>query len=121
MGFSGRIVVQTHVADFCMVGGGSTGYDLASADMVVGQCELIGFEAAIADEMAMQQSVAFANFVNTIRQETGGTIQVSIYSRGNAEPLIPYPIATPGITAGFWNEIAAQNNRVEISIDPFSP
>ena len=121
MGFSGRIVVQTHVADFCMVGGGSAGYDLASAGMVVGQCELIGFEAAIADEMAMQQSVAFANFVNTIRQETGGTIQVSIYSRGNAEPLIPYPIATPGITAGFWNEIAAQNNRVEISIDPFSP
>lgn len=121
MGFSGRIVVQTHVADFCMVGGGSASYDLASAGMLVGQCELIGFEAAIADEMAMQQSVAFANFVNTIRQETGGTIQVSIYSRGNAEPLVPYPIASPGITAGFWNEIAAQNNRVEIGIDPFSP
>jgi hypothetical protein len=104
-----------------MVGGGLGGYDLAPAGNALGQCELIGFETAVAQEMAMQQSVAFANYVNTIGQETGGTIQVSIFSRGNTEPLVPYPIATSGITAGFWNEMAAQNNRVEISIDPYSP
>ncbi len=121
MGFSGRIVLETHVGNFCMVGGGSDGYDLARANLVVGQCELIGFEAAAAYEMGLQQSVAFANFVNTIREETGGTIQIIILSRGNNEPLIAYPIAAPGITADFWNEIAAQNNRVEISIDPFRP
>ncbi len=121
MGFSGRIVLETHVADFCMVGGGSTGHGLAPAGIVVGQCELIGFETAVANEMAMRQSVAFANYVNTVGQETGGAIQVSIFSRGNAEPLVPYPIGVLGITAGFWNEIAAQNNRVETSIEPFSP
>jgi CheY-like chemotaxis protein len=121
MGFSGRIVLETHVGDFCMVGGGSDGYDLAPANLFVGQCELIGFEFAPAYEMGLQQSVAFANFVNTVREETGGTIQIIILSRGNNEPLIPYPIATPGLTAEFWNAIAAQNNRVEISIDPFSP
>ena len=121
MGFSGRIVLETHIANFCMVGGGLAGYDLAPAGIALGQCELIGFETAVAQQMAMQQSVAFANYVNTIGQETGDTIQVSIFSRGNTEPLVPYPIATPGITAGFWNEIAAKNNRVEISIDPFSP
>ena len=120
MGFSGRIVMQTHVGNFCMVGGGSDGYELAPASLVVGQCELVGFESAAAYEMGLQQSVAFANFVNTVREETGGTIHIVIFSRGNNEPLIPYPIATPGVTAEFWNEIAAQNNRVEISIDPFS-
>ncbi len=121
MGFSGRVVLETHVGNFCMVSGGSDGYDLAPSSLVVAQCELIGFESAAAYEMGLQQSVAFANFVNTVREQTGGTIQIIILSRGNNEPLIPYPIAAPGITADFWNGIAAQNNRVEISIDPFSP
>jgi CheY-like chemotaxis protein len=118
MGFSGRIVVETHVGNFCMVGGGSDGYDLAPANRTVEHCQQIGFESVAAYEMGLQQSVAFANFANTISAETGGTIQISIFSRGNDEPLIPYPIVTPDITADFWNEIAAQNNRVEISIDP---
>ena len=119
MGFSGRIIVETHVGSFCMVGGGSDGYDLAPPNLIVGQCELVGFESAAAHEMGLQQSVTFANFMNTVREETGGMIEISIFSRGNNEPLVPYPTATPSITAGFWNEIAAQNNRVEISIDAF--
>lgn len=121
MGFSGRIVLETHVGNFCMVGGGSAGYDLAPPILIAEQCEQIGFESTQAYEMGLQQSVAFANFVNTVDVESGGTIRVNIFSRGNTEPLIPYPLSMPGITAGFWNEIAAQNNRVEISIDPFSP
>lgn len=120
MGFAGQIVLETHVGDFCMVGGGSDGYDLAPPTVLTGQCEQIGFKSAEAYEISSQQSVAFANFINTVEQESGGTIQINIFSRGNAEPLIPYPIETPGITAGFWNEIAAQNNRVEIGIDRFS-
>ena len=118
MGFSGRIVVETHVGNFCMVGGGSDGYELAPPNRTVEYCQQIGFESVAAYEMGLQQSVGFANFANTVSAETGGSIQLSIFSRGNDEPLIPYPIVTPGITADFWNEIAAQNNRVEISIDP---
>jgi len=118
MGFSGQIVVETHVGNFCMVGGGSDGYDLAPSNRTVEHCQQIGFEPVAAYEMGLQQSIAFANFANTVSAETGGKIQISIFSRGNDEPLIPYPIVTPGITADFWNEIAAQNNRVEISIDP---
>ena len=118
MGFSGRIVVETHVGNFCMVGGGSDGYDLAPSNRTVEHCQQIGFESVAAYKMGLQQSVAFANFANTVSAETGGSIQISILSRGNDEPLIPYPIVTPDITADFWNEIAAQNNRVEISIDP---
>jgi len=121
MGFAGRIVLEAHVGNFCMVGGGSAGYDLAPANLVVGQCELIGFESTAAYEMGLQQSVAFANFVNTVREDTGGTIQIIILSRGNSEPVIPYPITMTGLTADFWNAIAARNNRVEINIDPFSP
>ncbi|NOR67457.1 MAG: hypothetical protein GQ528_08880, partial [Woeseiaceae bacterium] len=93
------------------------GYELAPSNRTVEHCQQIGFESVAAYEMGLQQSVGFANFANTVNAETGGSIQLSIFSRGNDEPLIPYPIVTPGITADFWNEIAAQNNRVEISID----
>ena len=103
-----------------MVGGGPASFELAPALLIAGRCEQIGFASTDAYEMGLQQSVAFANFVNTVDAESGGTIQVSIFSRGNTEPLVPYPTTTPGISAGFWNEIAAQNNRVEFSIDPFS-
>jgi CheY-like chemotaxis protein len=120
MGFSGQIVMETHVGDFCMVGGGPLSFVLPPPALVAEQCEQIGYDSSDAYEMGLQQSVAFANFVNTVDAESGGTIQVSIFSRGNTEPLTPYPTTTPGISAGFWNEIAAQNNRVEISIDPFS-
>jgi hypothetical protein len=120
MGFSGQIVMETHVGNFCMVGGGPLSFELPPPALVSEQCEQIGYVSSDAYEMGLQQSVAFANFVNTVDAESGGTIQVSIFSRGNTEPLIPYPTTTPGISAGFWNEIAAQNNRVEISIDPFS-
>lgn len=119
MGFLGRISIETHVGDFCMVGGGSDGYDLAPPGFAVGQCELIGFDSAVAYEMGLRQSVAFANFVSTVKEETGGAIQISIVSRGNSEPQIAYPTATPGLTAEFWNELAAENNRVEISINAF--
>lgn len=119
MGFSGRILIETHVGDFCMVGGGPGGYDLAPPGLGIGQCELIGFEPSVAYEMGLNQSVAFANYTNTLRGESGGTIQVRILSRGNSEPLIPYPAPSPGLGADFWNEIAAQNNRVVISLDPF--
>lgn len=120
MGFSGQIVMETHVGNFCMVGGGPASFELAPPLLIAGQCQQIGFASTDAYEMGLQQSVAFANFVNTVDVESGGTIQVSIFSRGNAEPLVPYPTTTPGISADFWNEIAAQNSRVEISIDPFS-
>jgi CheY-like chemotaxis protein len=119
MGFTGRIVLETHVGNFCMVGGSTTDFDLAPPILIAEQCEQIGFDSTAAYEMGLQQSVAFANYVSTVAEESGGTIEVSIISRGNSEPLIAYPVATPGITAGFWNEIAAQNNRVEITIESF--
>jgi CheY-like chemotaxis protein len=118
MGFTGRIVLETHIGSFCMVSGGPSGFDLAPPILIAHQCERIGYEAAEAYEMGLQQSVAFANFVNTVAEESGGSIRVEILSRGNTEPSVPYPVDTPGISAGFWNEIAAQNNRVEITIEP---
>ncbi|MFQ6004588.1 MAG: PleD family two-component system response regulator [Woeseia sp.] len=118
MGFTGQIVLETHVGNFCMMGSGAAGYEPAPAAVMVERCEQIGFESAAAYDMGLRQSVAFANFANTVQEDTGGTVEIITLSRGNDEPLVPYPVATTGLTAEFWNEIAAQNNRVETSIVP---
>ena len=117
LGFSGQVVVETHVGDFCMVDGGPEGFRLARPAASAEGCTKIGYEPSEAAELGMQQSVAFANFINGAEARTDGQIRYAIVSRGNAEPLLAYP-STAGVSAGAWNEIAQANNRVEITLLP---
>jgi CheY-like chemotaxis protein len=116
LGFSGQVLVETHVGDFCLVSG-ADGFELAPADARAGDCAKIGYGASEASDLGMQQSVAFANFVNVSEERTSGQIRYVVLSRGNAEPLVDYP-STTDISAGTWNEIAQANNRVEITLMP---
>ena len=68
--------------------------------------------------MGLRQSVAFANFVNLAAERTGGRIRYEVLSRGNSSPLLDYPVTTQGISAAAWNDIAASNNRVDVSLYP---
>jgi CheY-like chemotaxis protein len=117
LGFSGQVLVETHVGDFCMADGGADGFELAMPESSAADCAKIGYGVSEAAELGMRQSVAFANFVNISEERTDGQIRYAIVSRGNSEPLIEYP-STTGISAGTWNEIAQANNRVEITLMP---
>ena len=66
--------------------------------------------------MGLRQTAAFANFINSARSE--GAIRYEIISYGNSSPLLEYPPSGAGISAAAWNEIAASNNRVDISLYP---
>jgi len=118
MAFSGVVRIETHVGNFCMVDAGPTGYQLADSLMPAQQCNRIGFELGEAYELGLRQSVAFANFVNTANDQSGGRIRYDIVSLGSSDPLLDYPATTAGLNAGAWNEIAASNNRVEVSLFP---
>ncbi len=117
MGFEGQVLVETHVGDFCMVGGGE-GLELAPAELDVADCEQIGFSASEALELGLRQSVAFANFVNVTEETTEGRIRFVIVSQGNAQPAVPYPPLVAGVSAGSWNQAARANQRVEITLLP---
>jgi len=116
--FSGVVRIETHVGNFCMVDSGPDGYQLADPLMPAQQCNRIGFALGEAYELGLRQSVAFANFVNAANDQSGGRIQYDIVSLGSSDPLIDYPATTAGLAAGEWNEIAASNNRVEVSLFP---
>ncbi len=114
--FAGLVRIETHVGDFCMSSTGGDGYRLTDAELTTLQCDRVGFAPSEAFELGLRQSVAFANFMKLTEARTVGGIRFDIISLGNSDPLLEYPNASSGVSAAVWNEIAAYNNRVEISI-----
>ena len=116
--FSGLIRIEAHVGNFCMSASAAEGYTLAAVDLPALQCDQIGFAPNEAYELGSRQSVAFANFIDLADERNGGKIRYEIVSQGNSSPLLTYPATADGVPASAWNEIAASNNRVEISLYP---
>lgn len=114
--FSGLVRIETYVGDFCMSSAGADGYRLTDAELTTLQCDRLGFAQGGAFELGLRQSVAFANFIKLADTGPATRIRFDIISLGNSDPLLEYPDASSGVSAAVWNEIAAHNNRVEISI-----
>jgi len=83
------------------------------------RCDLVGNPFADSLTSAQRQSVGFANLVSTIKQQTGDTLAIEVADAGR-RPSVPYPEGERlnKATAGEWNRIAAQNNRVEFAALP---
>ncbi len=116
--FRGKVKVVTYTGEFCLTGNGIEGYSVAADDLPLKRCDLVGnpFEDGLGP--AQRQSLAFANLLASVRQQAadGLTIEVSYAGR---RPAAPYPEGerlAKG-TAGEWNRIAAQNNRVELAVE----
>lgn len=116
--YRGLVRIESHVGDFCMSTSATDGFSLAAADLPAAQCQKIGFESSEAYELGLRQSVAFANFVNVADERDGGKIRYEIISFGNSSPLLDYPTTATGVPASVWNQIAAGNNRVYVSLYP---
>ncbi|HEY0682667.1 MAG TPA: response regulator [Steroidobacter sp.] len=116
-GFRGKVKVATFVGEFCLTGNGIEGYSMATDDLPVNRCDLVGnpFEDSL--PTAQRQSLAFANLLSSLRQDGGLTVEVAHEGR---RPSVAYPTADQRarVTAGEWNRIAAQNNRVEFATEP---
>ncbi|HWK72835.1 MAG TPA: response regulator [Povalibacter sp.] len=113
-GFHGKVKVATYVGEFCLTGNGIEGYSVAADDLPVKRCDLVGnpFDDSLTG--TQHQSLGFANLIASVRQQTGDALTVEI-TGGGRRPSLAYPEgdALAKATAGEWNRIAAQNNRVE--------
>jgi len=114
-GFKGRIRATSYAGDFCLTGNGIEGYSMAADDLPVKRCDLIGNPFDDSLTTAQRQSLAFANLVSSLPQQSGGALRVEVGSPShNAVVAYPEGEALAKTTAGEWNRIAAQNNRVEL-------
>lgn len=115
--YQGRVVVETYTGDFCLSGSAGEGFTVADPGLLAQKCDLVGNPFDDSLSPAQRQSVDFANFAASLRQRTAGVIEVEVVNSGRRNP-VEYPEQGEGSTAGAWNTVAAQNNRVEFRLAP---
>jgi len=116
-GFHGRVQVTSIPGVFCLAGSAETGYVLAPPEQPAADCALRGNPY---DELltgAARQPVAFANLAASLERRSNGDIVLSLTPASADRAMIGYPPVEQA-TAGSWNEAAAVNSRLEISVEP---
>ena len=66
--------------------------------------------------MSAKQSVAFANYLAAFEREARQDVRISVNAQGNSSPQYSYPARSTDNNAGDWNEVARQNNRVQVRL-----
>jgi CheY-like chemotaxis protein len=112
---SGLVRIETYAGSFCIASAGEDGYTLAAPASPAAQCEQIGNPFDDTRGSAARQPLGFANLAASVRQRTGGTIELELVPGPRERLAVSYP-AIEQATAGQWNAAAQSNNRIEISI-----
>lgn len=112
---SGLVRIENFAGSFCLASAGQDGYTLAPSTAPAAQCEQVGnpFDDTQAD--SARQPIAFANLAASVRQRTGGAIELEFVPGQRERLAVAYPPVEQA-TAGQWNAAAQSNNRIEISI-----
>ncbi len=120
LGFQGTVRLDTHLGEFCLEESATGGYRLPPADMPVDECDYFGHPLDRSGSVSDRQTVGFANFLATspLVNDSGIEIRVVAHSRTDSRRRYMFPANLQ--TAGEWNRIAEQNNRVEYSLVPAS-
>ncbi len=113
--FRGKIILQYTVGDFCLTGSPTDGFGVADPMLPLRKCDIVGNPFHDSLSPAQRQTVDFANFAATLRRRSGGAIVVDAVD-GGRRSTVEYPEQTETTTAGAWNTVAAQNNRVETRV-----
>lgn len=118
--FGGVVKIDSHVGDFCYLLDPAGRLTPAPGDYPTEACDQLGLPAETAIARSAEQSVAFANYVASLESDVMDPITIEIAAHGNGLPRTAYPPAPETSTAGEWNAVAQQNNRVEIHLLPDS-
>jgi len=114
-GFQGTVSVGTVPGVFCLAGSAESGFSLAAPDQPAAECDYRGNPYDDSLTGASRQPLGFANLAASVRQRTEGRIELTLTQGSTQQGAAAYP-PLERATAGAWNEVAAANNRVEISV-----
>lgn len=115
-GFQGVINLQAHFGDFCLTKGETGTLTLAKEQMPFSECL---FSSKADDKGFAQtsyQTIGFANFINSLTAEEGVSVEVFVEGDAQKDPIAAYPESYSVKTAGEWNRVAAQNQRIQVSL-----
>jgi CheY-like chemotaxis protein len=112
---NGVVRIEGFNGSFCLANTGQDGYTLAPPTSPASQCDQVGNPFDVSMTSASRQPVEFANLASSVRQRTGGAIELELTSGPRDRLAVAYPVIEQA-TAGQWNAAAQSNNRIEISI-----
>ena len=112
---NGLVRIESFAGSFCLASAGRDGYTLAAPTSPAAQCEQVGNPFDETQAGAARQPIAFANLAASVRQRTGGAIELELVPGPRDRLAVAYPPIEQA-TSGQWNAAAQANNRIEISI-----
>jgi CheY-like chemotaxis protein len=118
LGFQGRVRIESHLGEFCLVTDDTGSYALAAADLPIEACTMIGHPLDNSAAVADRESVGFAEFLrgSPLLNDSGITVELVAYDHAHSLTRVAMP--PDASTAGAWNAIAEQNNRLEFALIP---
>lgn len=117
-GFRGSVTVTSFAGRFCLSGSVTEGFARAPDAMLVAKCALLGNPFDESLTLAQREPLALANLLGAVRKQSGGGIEIEL-STGSADADVSaYPPPAETLTAAEWNRAAANNNRLEIRVQP---
>jgi CheY-like chemotaxis protein len=117
--FQGQLRIATFTGNFCLTGNGIEGYSLAADDLPAKRCDQIGNPFDDTLSTPQRQSLAFANLLASTRRDKDAAFTIEVTHEGHQPSFAePDPEVSSRMTARELNRIAAQNNRVEFSLEP---
>jgi len=119
-GFEGTVRIESHLGEFCLASDTTGVYRLVDPESPISACGLIGHPLDESNLLSDRQTPGFARFVaeSPLLNGSGIGLEIIIRDRLDSIPLVQYP--PDPITAGEWNQVAAQNNRLEYSLHNLS-
>lgn len=119
-GYTGSIILQTHVGRFCMNRDENGNYTLADEELPVTKCEYIGNHVQPIDAPATHQSLSFANYLSDAGSLYEKGIVIEVANKSRILELAKYPKQRPETKVHDWNHAAHLNNRVTVRLKPVS-
>ena len=116
--FTGEIKLISHVGNFCLTENDSNEWVMPNQDLPINECQIKTLAPIDALTQGEQQSTTFANYLSDFNNNDQQNIRISIESLGNQQPAMSYPSPNALELAGEWNQIAINNQRIEVFIQP---
>jgi CheY-like chemotaxis protein len=117
-GFQGAISLQAYYGDFCLTRGETGIMTLANDQMSSSECVFSSHLDDSGFSKSSYQTIGFANFINSLAAEEGSPIEIFVEPDAVDDPLVAYPERYSVKTAGEWNRVAVQNQRIQVSLFP---
>lgn len=112
-GFTGLVELDIHFGNYCVEMNDAGEWAVAAPQTPIDKCVFVSDlnrEYNIGDYLSMP----YLGFEQNAQPIVEGKISVSLLVSGLSNPRSVYPEANPPMTAGQWNKIAKENNRVSI-------